>query len=216
MLVASQNSKFLVTTLLSPPPSSVLANTSTAILYLYLNTFSRDVPLSAHALTLTQFNSTYTQCSHQGYTPTNVTFNGHSLSRKLMHAYIQHSPTHGTMLCVKRQDPDGSHLVCADGLLWWLRTGYAHTHTQMATHWEWPGDGRADYWFAQINDSQPGHLTMGKLHPQSWHRGLAHRAHITAFMQGTSQVSFNPNSLLPEYIFKSLQICSNPWTNGFE
>lgn len=129
MLVASQNSKFLVTTLLSPPPSSVLANTSTAILYLYLHTFSRHVPLSAHALTLTQFNSTYTQCSHQGYTPTNVTFNGHSLSRKLMHAYIQHSPTQGTMLCVKRQDPDGSHLVCADGLLWWLRTGYAHTHT---------------------------------------------------------------------------------------
>lgn len=93
---------------------------------------------------------------------------------------------------------------------------HTHTHTQMATHWEWPGDGRADYWFAQINDSQPGHLTMGKLHPQSWHRGLAHRAYITAFMQGASQVSFNPNSLLPEYIFKSLQICSNPWTNGFE
>lgn len=116
------------------------------------------------------------------------------------------------MLCVKRWDPDGSHLVCADGLLWWLRTGYtqthtqAHTdsHTQMATHWEWPRDGRADYWFAQINDSQPGHLTLGELHPLSCHCGSAHLANITASMQGTSQLSFNPKCHILKNIFKSL------------
>lgn len=34
----------------------------------------------------------------------------------------------------------------------------AHTHTQMETHCEVLGDGHAYYWFAQINDSQPGHL----------------------------------------------------------
>lgn len=86
--VPCQNNKHLVTTDLSPdllrcwstpPPHS-------------LHWFHRGVHLSApscsHMHTLTQFNNTYTQHSHRGwYTPTNVTFNGHSLSRKLMHTY---------------------------------------------------------------------------------------------------------------------------------
>lgn len=76
------------------PPSSVLANTSAASLYLH--TFYSDVHLSeqkcdarscSHVHTVTQSSSTYTQYSHWGYTPTNVTFNGHSLSRKLMRTY---------------------------------------------------------------------------------------------------------------------------------
>lgn len=78
------------------PPSSVLANASTITLYLHLHTFYRDAHPSAHTLytpscshihALTQFTITYTQHSQRGYTPTNVTFNGHSLSRKLMHTY---------------------------------------------------------------------------------------------------------------------------------
>lgn len=62
---------------------------------------------------------------------------------------------------------------------WWVPTGPfdgsgqdMNTHTQMATHWEWAGDGHVDYWFAQINDSQPGHRWVGDLLPQSWHSGV--------------------------------------------
>lgn len=75
-------------------PSSVLANTSTVSLYFHLHTFYRDAhlfsqtqfaPSCSHMHTLTQFSNTSTQHSHWGYTPTNVTFNGHSLSHKLMH-----------------------------------------------------------------------------------------------------------------------------------
>lgn len=62
---------------------------------------------------------------------------------------------------------------------WWVPMGPfdgsrqdMNTHTQMATHWEWPGDGHVDYWFAQINDSQPGHRSVGDLLPQSWHSGV--------------------------------------------
>ena len=65
------------------PPSSVLSNTSTSNL--------RCSPICTHTTscsnthTLTQFNNTYTRHRHWGYTPTNVTFNGHSL--KHMHTY---------------------------------------------------------------------------------------------------------------------------------
>lgn len=111
-----------------------------------------------------QFNHDATRSTVTGCTPTNVTFNSHSLSR--VHASPS-STQSGTMLRVKWRDPDGSHLGCDDGL---LRTGYGRT--QMETHWEWPWDGHADYWFAQINDSQPGHLTSGGFHPLSWHFGI--------------------------------------------
>lgn len=132
---SGQNSKHLVTTLLSPlllqcwhlrrhlvPPS-----TRTFYRHVHLSAQPSDAPSRSRMHALTQLNDTQTQRSHWGYTPTNVTFNRHSLSRK-SHAYMQHSPTQGTMLRVKRRDPDGSHLVCADGLLRWLRTGYGHTH----------------------------------------------------------------------------------------
>lgn len=82
--------------------------------------------MRAHVLTWTCWLIS-TALNHWGCTPTTVTFNGHSPSPKLNHTY-KHSPTQRTMLCVKRPDPDGSHLVCADGLLRWLRTGYGHTH----------------------------------------------------------------------------------------
>lgn len=78
------------------PPSLELASPSTATLYPHPCNFSRDVhlsvptnyvPLCSHTHTVTQFDNTYTQHSHWGCTPTNVTFNGHSLSHKHMHTY---------------------------------------------------------------------------------------------------------------------------------
>lgn len=184
---------------------SVGQHIHSATLYLHLHTFYREIhtrhAMHVHILTcLHWLNSTaLTHSTVSEDTHPHVTFYGHSSLQT--HAYIQHSPTQGTMLCVKRRDPDGSHLLCADGLLRWLRTGYVHTHTQMATHWEWSRDGRAGYWFAQINDSQPGHLTLGELRPLSWHTGLAHWAHIIASMRGASQLSFNPDCHFPKYIF---------------
>lgn len=193
------NSKFLVTTLLSPSPSSAVANTSTTVFVSQAAySFQRCPPLCTCSHTEFKHLHTVAKDAHPQMWHLMVTLH---LTNSCMHTYST-SPTQGAMLCVKRQDPDGSHLVCADGLLWWLRTGYAqpHTNTQMATHWEWPGDGHADYWFAQINDSQPGHLTIGEQHQQSWHGDLAHKAHIPRINAGFKS-GFNLNSLLPKYIF---------------
>lgn len=111
-------------------PSSVLANTFAATLHIHVHTFSRDVHLSAH--TLTQFITTQRECSHQSYTPTNLTFNGHSLTILQTHACIYPVLSYtGAMLCVKLQDPDGSPLVrvsCDD----FGQT--THTHTPAPTH----------------------------------------------------------------------------------
>lgn len=94
---------------------------------------------------------------------------------------------------------------------------HTHTHTdgnplRVARRWTCWLLICSDQWFTTWS-SDNGEAAPTEL---AQRLGTYSRAHITAFMQGTSQVSFNPNSLLPEYIFKSLQICSNPWTNGFE
>lgn len=65
-----------------------------------------------------------------------------ALSCKLVLSCIQNTSYTGRLLCVKWQDPDGGHLVRADGFPRWLRTGYAqantytnrHKYTQAQTH----------------------------------------------------------------------------------
>lgn len=96
MIMACQNNTHLVTTLLTPHLLQCRPTPPPSLCISHLHTFCRDVRPSAHTRytpscshmhALTQFNNTYTQHSHRGYTPTNVTFNGHSLSLKLMHTY---------------------------------------------------------------------------------------------------------------------------------
>lgn len=203
-LAMSQITKFPSCCFIIVQSASGQADNSAAMLLLR--------PRRCPSLLVTHLNSTYsthnavTKDTHPQRWQLMVTL---LLSCKLVLSCIQHTSYIERMLCVKWQDPDGDHLVRADGLPRWLRTGYVqtdtythtrththglhhthtntHSHTQMATHRVWPGDGGADYWFAQINDSQPGHLTTGGLHPQSWHCGLARRTHTAAAMQGTSQ-----------------------------
>lgn len=171
------------------PPTSVLADTSTFTQY----RFYRDVPLSAPLCSHMHIDSIqqhlHTVHSHWGSSthPQNVTFNGHSLSRKLRHSY--NTLLHREPCCVLS---GGTQMAATWCVLMGSCNGFGQdmdTHTQMATHWEWLGDGRADYWFAQINDSQPGHLTLRELHPLSWHIGLAHWAHITASMQNKIKIN---------------------------
>lgn len=130
MIVACQNNKHLVTTSLTPHLLQRLhrhfVSPSTLIL-------QRCSPSCSHMHTLTQFKTAYPQHTHK----CDIQW---SLSLSQTHAYIQHSPTQGTMLRVKRRDPDGSHLVCADGLLRWLRTGYGHTHRWRPTESGWEMD----------------------------------------------------------------------------
>lgn len=154
---------------------SVQADTSAAMLDLHLWRFVSLI--MSHFYSTSSTHNAVTKDMHPQMWHLMVTL---SLPCKLLFSCIQHISYIGAMLCVKWQDPDGGHLVRTDGLPRWLRAGYAqantyaHTqYTQMATRKMWPGDGHADYWFAQINDFQPGHLTTGKLHPQSWHSGLA-------------------------------------------
>lgn len=76
---------------------------------------------------------------------------------------------------------------------WWAPMGPfdgsgqdVNTHTQMATLWEWLGDGHVDYWFTQINDSQPGPGSVGDLLPQCWHTGqTAPTTQVKKFQEDT-------------------------------
>lgn len=204
MIVACQNNKHLVTTLLSPhlprcwlthPPS---LNTD------FTETF-HFLPLYVLTCTLTQFNNTYTQHSHWG----SSTYP--QMWHLLVTLYLANSCIHTTLLhrepcCVLS---GGTQMAATWCVLMGSCNGFGQdmdTHTQMATHWEWLGDGRADYWFAQINDSQPGHLTLRELHPLSWHIGLAHWAHITASMQDKSQLSLT-QIVISVNILKALDKC---------
>lgn len=118
-MVACQYNKHLVTTLISPlclqwwpaPPLFIpIYSTDTGTPHTFM--------LLVHTLTL--LSRTYTQHSHPQTWHLMVT-----LKLTNLHATLSYT---GTMLCVKRRDPDGSHLVCVDGLLRWLRTGYGHLH----------------------------------------------------------------------------------------
>lgn len=135
----------------------------------------------------------YRQCCHQGYAPTKVAFGGHFHyhANLCFHAFST-LPTQDPC-CVLSGRTQMAATWCA---LMGSRDDFGqdmHRQTRPVTHthrWqptEWPGDGGADYWFAQINESQPGHLTTGALHPPSWHCGLARRTHTAAAMRGTSQ-----------------------------
>lgn len=149
-------------------------DTSAAMLHLHLRRFVS--LLMTHFYSTSSTHNAVTKDIHPQMWHLMVTL---LLPCKRLFSCIQHTSYTEAMLCVKWQDPDGGHLVRTDGLPRWLQTGYAqantysHTHTQMATRRVWPGDGRTVYWFAQINDFQPGHLKTGELHPQSWHSGLA-------------------------------------------
>lgn len=129
MSVATQNSELLVATLLSLHLPSEAAGTSAAAHVFPHAGFAKTFPyffffFARPSCWLISAN-TPSALTEEDTHWRNVTFNVHSHQS---HAYIQHPPTQGAVLRVKRQDTDGSHLVCADGLLWWLRTGYAHTH----------------------------------------------------------------------------------------
>lgn len=188
--MACQNNKHLVNTLLLlnifrcwPPASLELG------IFVYTHFTEIFTFLHGPAVHLCGFTCVdsiqHLQHSNCGSTPTNVTFSCQSLSCKHMHTC--NTLLHREPCCVLS---GGTQMAATWCVLMGSCDGFGQdmdTHTQMVTHWEWTGDGRADYWFAQINDSQPGHLTLGELHPQSWHTGLAHLAHISASMQSTSQ-----------------------------
>lgn len=126
MSVSSPNSEFLVAALLSlhlsqkqpaplPRPTSFHAWVSPKTLPNVFCFFFSRTPLA-----LTRFRKHAQRTRRGGYAlaKCDIFFFffviGYSHQS---HAYIQHSPTQGAVLRVKRQDADGSHLVCADGLL---------------------------------------------------------------------------------------------------
>lgn len=72
-------------------------------------------------------------------------------------------------------DADGSHLVGADGPLWWLRTGYEHTHTdgdplRVARRWTCWLLICSDQWFTTWS-SVSGGPAPTELAQWRWHKG---------------------------------------------
>lgn len=73
------------------------------------------------------------------------------------------------------QDADGSHLVGANGPLWWLRTGYEHTHTdgdplRVARRWTCWLLICSDQWFTTWS-SVSGGPAPTVLAQWRWHTG---------------------------------------------
>lgn len=127
MLMSSQNSYFLVTTLLSPFLSSG-QHLRCHIAHPCTHIFQR------RSFFCTRTHTDSVHHSHQWYTPTNLTFNGHSLTILQTHACIYAALSYtGAMLCVKWQDPDGSHLVIGscDGF---GQTTHTHMRKHTSTH----------------------------------------------------------------------------------